>query len=179
MKRILTAAAIAASPLLSCKAADAAAAETCHRTLTNAMTKDIGGETARFIKIAYIPNQLRTLFDAQASDRVAVAKETASVFAETVISVAIDELEKKGMPSLSDECIHKVRNVVMAATAVVTPKLAQKLIAFAETDNHDEKAFEAASNELAIAWQQVTTIGVGGVIITLTHAACDDEKRLS
>ena len=50
-------------------------------------------------------------------------------------------------------------------------KLAQKLIAFAETDNHDEKAFETASNELAIAWQQVSTIGVRGVVITLKHAA--------
>jgi hypothetical protein len=135
------------------------------------MTKDIGVETAQFIKTAYIPNQLRTVFDAQGSEREAVAKETASVFAEMVISAAINELEKKGMPPLSDECIHKVRNVVMAATAVVTPKLAQKLIAFAEADHRDEKAFEAASNELAIAWQQVTTIGVGDVIITLKHAA--------
>ena len=135
MKSILTAAAIAASLLLSGNAADAAAPETCHRTLTNAMTKDIGVETAQFIKTAYIPNQLRTVFDAQGSERDAVAKETASVFAETVISATIDELEKKGMPPLSDECIHKVRSVVMAATAMVTPKLAQKLIAFAETDN--------------------------------------------
>ena len=170
MKCILSAAAIAASPLTG-NAANAAAPETCHRTLTNAMTKDIGVETAQFIKTAYIPNQLRTVFDAQGSQREAVAKETASVFAETVISATIDELEKKGMPSLSDECIHKVRSVVIAATAVVTPKLTQKLIVFAETDNHDEKAFEAASNELAIAWQQVTTIGVGGVVITLKHAA--------
>jgi hypothetical protein len=163
MKCILTAAAIAAR-LLTGNAANAAAPESCHRTLTDAMTKDIGVETAQFIKTAYIPNQLRTVFDAQGSEREAVAKKTASVFAETVISATIDELEKKGMPPLSDECIHKVRSVVMAATAVVTPKLAQKLIAFVETDNHDEKAFEAASNELAIAWQQVTTIGVGGVV---------------
>ena len=135
------------------------------------MTKDIGVETAQFIKTAYIPNQLRTVFDARAAEREAVAKGTASVFAETVISATIDELEKKGMPPLSDECIHEVRSVVMAATTVVTTKLARKLIAFAETDNHDEKAFETASNELAIAWQQVTTIGVGGVVITLKHPA--------
>ena len=77
--------------MLSGNAANAAAPETCHRTLTNAMTKDIGVETAQFIKTAYIPNQLRTVFDAQGSERDAVAKETASVFAETVISAAIDE----------------------------------------------------------------------------------------
>ena len=63
-----------------------------------------------------------------------------------------------------------MRKVVLKGTAVVVPELAQKLIALAKTDDvvrNRDRVAEKASNELASAYQQVTVIGVAGVVSTV------------